>query len=530
MYFEKLSQADQDRIRSYISYNVQEPFASLQHILRCWNEAKSGYLSTLFKDNLIITEPISFEEGEAEIFHKLYDNVYNDDRCLNFLSSIKNKYRQLFDPWDYSLEEEERNHYYFIVDIIGEYTLSKNAINTGRKDYYDLPVGENIVRVQRGMKPMRVISKIAQAYNIGTTPDADGVSDLEYLRRRHSLCLNTKVLKGELCLSIHPLDYMTMSDNNNGWESCMSWTNDGEYKQGTVEMMNSPSVVVAYLTGSNEFGWWGEHTWNSKKWRSLFVVDENFIINVKGYPYQNDNLVKEAIKRIANLAGWGDIEPQEYRLPGHYDEEVGDFRYNGKTVSVDFVTGAMYNDFGSTNHFIAVNPNLSKDYVNHDYCYSGLSECMVCGNTDPHCIGSFHGEGELACSECDDSVRCDWCEHSTYETYRTDDGYNLCDYCYSENTYIDPIDGKTYIEENGIEIYLAKSNEELTEANFDMCESIYTYNGLSTRCKDHFSKVKTISGTYSTYSYVLPKDCTPRGLKLFGINNEDDLSQYMKQS
>lgn len=526
MYFEKLSQIEQDKIRSYISYNVQEPSASLQHILRCWDEAKSGYLSTLFKENLIITEPISFEEGEAEICHKLYDNVYNDNRCLEFLHAIKNKYRQLYDPWDYSIEEEERNHYYFIADLINEYTLSKNAIEIGSKGYYDLPIGENTVRVQKGMKPMRVIAKIAQAYNIGTTPDVNGVSDLEYLRRRHSLCFNTKVLKGDLCLSIHPLDYMTMSDNNNGWESCMSWLNDGEYKQGTVEMMNSPSVVVAYLTGSNNFGWCDGHTWNSKKWRSLFIVDENFIINVKGYPYQNDNLVKEAIKKIASLAGWGDVEPQEYHLPDHHNEE-GDFQYNGKTVSIDFTTGAMYNDFGSTSHFIAVNPNLSQDYINHDYCYSGRSECMVCGSTDSSCIGPYNDEGALICSECDDSVTCDWCEHSVYETYRTADGYDLCDYCYSEHTFTDPIDRKRYLDENGYEIYLANTNEELTKANFDMCESIYTYHHQNETCEPYFSKIRTIDGTYSHYLYVLPKDCTPRGLRLFGINNDDDLERYL---
>ena len=38
-----------------------------------------------------------------------------------------------------------------------------------------------------------------------------------------------------------------MSDNNSGWESCMSWRNNGCYRRGTVEMMNSPYVIVAYL-------------------------------------------------------------------------------------------------------------------------------------------------------------------------------------------------------------------------------------------------------------------------------------------
>ena len=28
--------------------------------------------------------------------------------------------------------------------------------------------------------------------------------------------------------------------------------------------------------------------WNNKKWRSLYIVDENFITNIKGYPYQHN--------------------------------------------------------------------------------------------------------------------------------------------------------------------------------------------------------------------------------------------------
>ena len=45
-----------------------------------------------------------------------------------------------------------------------------------------------------------------------------------------------------------------MSDNDYGWDSCMGWMNEGEYRLGTVEMMNSPCIVVAYIDG--------EEAWN----------------------------------------------------------------------------------------------------------------------------------------------------------------------------------------------------------------------------------------------------------------------------
>ena len=69
----------------------------------------------------------------------------------------------------------------------------------------------------------------------------------EEIRLAHSQIFNTNKMTGTLCLSIHPLDYATASDNDNGWSSCMSWRDDGCYRMGTVEMMNSPMVICAYF-------------------------------------------------------------------------------------------------------------------------------------------------------------------------------------------------------------------------------------------------------------------------------------------
>ena len=85
---------------------------------------------------------------------------------------------------------------------------------------------------------------------------ADMEAIFEQMRIKHSQILNKKRLKGTLCLSIHPLDYITISDNNCDWDSCMTWTGDdcpGEYRLGTLEMMNSPSVVVAYLDSKEPY-------------------------------------------------------------------------------------------------------------------------------------------------------------------------------------------------------------------------------------------------------------------------------------
>ena len=304
----------------------------------------------------------------------------------------------------------DKKIWYAIAHLFSRVVLAQNKVDyTGT-----IPIKDINYKIQEGAKPMRIITKIANAYGIGLIPDENGVSDLEYFRRVHSQVLNNKTLYGDLCLSIHPLDYMTMSDNDCGWESCMSWENDGEYKQGTVEMMNSPCVVVGYLTSSSsyKFGCDINDEWNSKKWRCLFIVDKDFIINIKGYPYENSNLVKASIIELAKLAGWGEIEPLKYE----YYEKYTEYRYKkmpcsigGRAVAIDFCTQAMYNDFGN-GHYIALNPHETKDIIEFHYNYSGVSECVWCGNTDEDQIGMNYNTGALCCSNCDESYYCDCCD------------------------------------------------------------------------------------------------------------------------
>ena len=109
-------------------------------------------------------------------------------------------------------------------------------------------------------------------------------------------------MDGELCLSIHPMDYMTMSDNDNNWQSCMNWMNNGDYRLGTVECMNSPYVLVAYLHNPNHSMSIGPYEWNSKHWRELFIIHPEMISEVKGYCFQDENLTNTILMWIKELA------------------------------------------------------------------------------------------------------------------------------------------------------------------------------------------------------------------------------------
>lgn len=544
MYFERLTDVDKVKIEKYITYysggSQDSTRAPLEHVLKPWDRAKSEYLSKLFRDELIVTRHVNFHESEAELSDKMYDTLYrNDTRCIGFRYKIQDYFERLYVNTYWNSPECIQKD--FVYQLFDTWTLSQNAVQDNNRFYghsrsFTLHIGDIDYKVPVGMKPMRVIAKIAEKLGIGTEIGADGISDLEYFRRRHSLGLNTKSLEGDLCLSIHPLDYMTMSDNDCGWDSCMNWRNNGEYRQGTVEMMNSPCVVVAYLAADHPYVWGGGETWNSKKWRCLMVVDPEFIVNVKSYPYQNSSLEKAAIAELAKMSGWGDLTPVPYDYLNKYSEyrQAGRLQeVNGRKIGVGFSTGCMYNDFSSADHYVAVNPHNSFDIVEHSYYYSGDSECVWCGE-----VGDPGDTGVVVCDSCGGyRGHCEWCDGRIYsdeESYTTAEGYEICEYCWENNTSRDDLTEQYYMCDNVQTIYLSRSNTGYSEKHWNHSITVaekhlnnnddvwHKYFNINTDQTHQYDE-----GPWTTIEYVCPCECTPEGLELFGICGEEDLKEYM---
>ena len=396
--FEKLPDNELQMIKEYIAtYVGKEPTCSLEHLLRYWNTEKKD-LFTLLGNNFMVTEEIEYSQPVEEIMEQLDDKINNLKAVCNFKHFI-----------NYHIQENR----WLLSTLVDSIWLAKNEYS-----FETIKLEDNIT-IPKGIKPLKALAKLNKVYHFCTD------EELEELRIIHSQALNQKKLKGKLTLSIHPLDFMTMGDNDCGWSSCMSWKKDGCYRMGTVEMMNSPIVIMAYLTTDNnpmQLDFYGDKIWNSKKWRQLFIVNKELIASVKAYPYQNDFLTKEVIKFIAELAknNWG----IEYQVDNLLSYDNSDYNFN-------FYTDYMYNDFGSTEHFIAL-ADLGKTY--YSITYSGLAECMICGNT--HNFPDTVDESSfLECLDCGHYCICDWCGdllHGSEEHYDLN-GYTYCGYCYGEH-------------------------------------------------------------------------------------------------
>jgi hypothetical protein len=348
------------------------------------------------------------------------------------------------------------DEYYNLRDLFDTRALAENTVN---RNSYTLPMADgHILQISHGAKPVKALGKLAKAYN------EEAYKLFEAFRLEHSQVLNVKALKGTLCLSIHPLDYMTMSDNMSDWNSCMSWTDCGSYRRGTVEMMNSPMVVVGYLKSDKNYYPCCDCCWNDKRWRSLFVVHNDVVISIKGYPYCHDELSQTCVNWLSELVSENTGTKYHKAVKIDYCTEQELF---GHRIRLDpHANGAMYNDFGCSIHWGALRQFTEEDdyliRLNFNYC--GDSVCMCCGAVEPY----FEEEGYLCCSNCEDQCEdgydryyCYECDCSLYEDeihWIGDNAYcyhcatNLAYYCYLTEEWV--------FKEETVPVYLAVEKDK----------------------------------------------------------------------
>ena len=449
----------------------------LDVILKNWNDNKGQNLFKLLgEDKLIISRPYSYlsqpEALSMKIDKHLQDEPcrafmfwYNWKVCRNALCDIEITDTQgvpLINKKDYFYSK-----WYPISDCLTPLALATNAY-MGNDCIVHFPKSGKSMKLFKGMKPMKIIHRIVQEY--------DGDEQLfEAFRTWHSMQLNQKRMDGELCLSIHPLDFMTMSDNANDWKSCMRWGSwssydtcleqgHGDYCAGTIQCMNSPYIIVAYLHNPDHkfypFYMNKEYEWNSKQWRELFIVRDGVINEIKGYPFQDENLTNACLMWIKELAaknlGWT-----------YNNEEVDVSRVidynNDEDILLDYYSGMfMYKDIGTLpKHSGRINPERllknkthNKIGLHHfvDIDYGGEATCMSCGAP----LDDTENSDKLMCETCDPSRHCYWCGEtiSSDDTCYYVDGNAICEDCYEDHCATDAFSDEIYFYEDLDPVYL----------------------------------------------------------------------------
>ena len=402
-------------------------------ILRFWEDSKQQYLYRLLGEEVILSRKVTYNQEDDALREEMEIMMRNHQVFTQLLlnrleTAIKPKWEGLFGEYPQNKAAE-------FYDVVRSMLSTSNLIEGRVPANASCVVIGKEIQLTYGQKSMRALGRLATLLNL--------TEEFEDFRIAHSQVLNQRTITGILHLSIHPLDYATASDNNNDWSSCMSWEDGGCYRLGTVEMMNSPMVLCAYLTGSNVMHNVGGKDWNSKKWRAWVIVNKDVILVNRQYPYDNTSISTTIVNWVKELA--------EMNLGWKYKATESPLDYT--SYGFRFRTNFMYNDVCG-DHAGAIGEHVKRP--DHDsYCttlvnFSGPANCMWCG-AEIRYNDNQEEANTLCCPTCRDGYVCCCCGQHLSEddvNWGLDDQPYCCD-CYNETyTSCDHCDNCIRIEDS----------------------------------------------------------------------------------
>lgn len=508
---------------------------SAREYLSEWAKCKPKLYRMMGK-NLKVSIPCTFEKPRQDIEKEMY-NLFSDFEDFLY------EYRRFFDNMVLKVKDcFTGDTLYDLKRIVNISNFVEDRIPRSIKIK---PEGyKKTLQLQAGMKPIRALSKIVSYFG------AENFKEFENFRCKHSLIYNDKIIKGNLVISIHPLDFITMSDNSLGWSSCMSWTDEGCYHLGTVEMMNSNNVVVCYLEGSTPYKFDDKHSedeewiWNNKKWRQMFYVTKDIIVSGKAYPYEHLELTKTILGKLRELAGenfnWTySFGPESYHDMKHI-WSIFRMDNNRNWVANDtsikhnilFDTKNMYNDMLNDNNynFLCVRNKVKKEKI---ISYSGKARCICCNDIlleENDCYEDyndrFSNTGRVICEECLEESKCSCCYkfkgkdnliNIKLKVYYDETFQTICEDCYKERAKICPICEENFIVPDGYEsekifIPICNKVDKRSISILDLEKKEFYPNEL---IKNGYPKTESVVPGYccrQCYSKILSEKITSEGL------------------
>ena len=464
----KLTDEDRVLINKYIeTYGLKNGFIGLNKWLKYWGKEKIK-LYKLLGNSFTYTIPINYQKDtnsiKQEIDHLTINSFFQThfrEFVYDYFLSVDGDYYII----DHDQNLELDNFSYFILDFC---SLYEERTRYGLK--IKLPNLKRELQIQIGTKPFKAVNKfltyIKPLFDNNKRYKAL-LEEFEEYRIKYSQILNDKIIKGNLVISIHPLDFMTMSDNDSNWQSCMSWRDEGCYHVGTVEMMNSNNVACCYLESERKDWTFAEddirkYIWNNKKWRQLVYITPEIIMTGKAYPYKNLEFSVTILKALAKLAKENLGYTYEFGI-----EEYNDMKYINSIMAMDrareyrmlpksrfhkrnilFDTKGMYNDVLNDHctTYLCIRNKVKKTTI---ISVSGKTSCLCCGketlepdydwiNYGSHDLSyndRYTNCGKIVCDDCIPNFRCDECDHTCFTTplYKNDsktgEEYHICEDC-----------------------------------------------------------------------------------------------------
>lgn len=281
---------------------------------------------------------------------------------------------------------------------------------------------------------------------------------LQDIQSEASRIIQENKIEGTLCFSIHPLDFLSLSENNYNWRSCHAL--DGEYRCGNLSYMMDNTTFICYLKGQDSAelpNFPTDVTWNGKKWRTLFFLNkkQTLLFAGRSYPFTSTtglNMAhEEIIKRLDGVwTDWVSSDAGNSFISGIFNFKAAPQVWTQDGFrNIDYIV----KNCAYATHF---NDLLLSTFYKPYYCFKVQEHgflsyddslvssetlievghpvnCLQCGEL----IKGNSEEGSMLCYDCEKENRVDgnwyYCDNCARKTDTKDvtniDGYWICRRC-----------------------------------------------------------------------------------------------------
>lgn len=422
----QLGTQDEETIKDFLYTYVDSEVPHLEDVLSEWSKNKQTLWLALGK-KLRVRIPVELKV-DARTRRNLLAKIYTPQPsifCQDALDSAeqcekkKQTFINNFYLYFYNLYIEEQisaldfkviNLMTSYKNICSGYISRLENLRGDEKAEYIFHYKNKTLQLKNGAKTVKALQKVLKFF------DYPRMDLFEQFRNQLSDITTKTSVKSDIVFSIHPLDFLTMSDNNCDWSSCMTIVHNGAHCEGVVEMLNSPMVLLAYLESSTLYTFHG-HIIPNKSWRTLVYLDRDIMLVGNHYPFTNlamsDTILAKLNALVEENLGWRyKLKNQTYTdLRGFSNQEELSKRMFTQSPSQSIViyTEQMYNDlvaYKENDYKCYRNPVPETTYL----CASGEQTCLHCGRKMR--AGSKYRPSvrqTLVCPECNANLFCEGC-------------------------------------------------------------------------------------------------------------------------
>lgn len=423
-----------EQFKKVIEYS-QEFAPNVENIFNNWKANKAWFIKKF--NGLIYEYP--------EIVHFRLDEKAKDDQIKALEEYLIAE--GYYDLSRFIIIEKEG---FFDNKVVEEYTLSDGII------------------IPKGIKLLKAFKYFIK----------DNPAKLNEFQMKASNIIQENKISGKLCLSVHPLDYLSSSENTYHWRSCHAL--DGSYRAGNLSYMADNSTIICYLKSEEDAKlphFPEDVPWNNKKWRMLIHMNQEHSLMFAGrqYPFQTTavlDILHKICEDVFNYCNWtkwnnhyysedclGDLPIHFHKryIPLHHPQAIED-------IVVDCGTSKLhYNDVLYSRYY-------PYPYYSCAYDKTVYGDCLAIKNSTVevgHNVYCLHC-GKYLIEPNSDTMMCFSCELDYGKMVNNTFGF--CDCC-GERILLDDA---TYLEYNN-KIYCATCvGKQLIRCNF--CDDLLDKN------------------------------------------------------